>query len=603
MQIIVDGREALIKKGSSFDLVAENRLFSGSDTFSLTITFPLRGCPRNQEIFGRICRPDVTPQDIRFDCVIKDVKVLRSGSLTITQVSETEVKTQFLEGRSIRNFSRDLDDIYINELFLGSFSSAAVANMPMEDYWEFRENPTLRPALPWVSADSGASHNFAVYDAQSKVFRLDPEMKDITCFRYLLEVTESILAKSFASVDLSAWHAHPFLRYLLVCNMVPASWDLDNYARVLPHWTVAEFIEKLEVFLRGEFDIDYAADSVTFRFSRDTLEDLPPVLLDRVLDRFSTDVKTDGKDCEWLDASPLQYKEGDHQLANIYSCEWLFKDNLLNGRLRIFDTMQQLLDTFSSVISSGIDDVHDPALDKIMYVRENGMHFMFRLVERKDLLLDALHKNFYALTPLNEFAPRLMTDDDGSAEDIDFVPACIDYTDRKHGYALFVDFGSFSEEEYSVEQESDDMRTATQILVENGKKENNAEYFSVINVAYYDGQVPFGGPYVPMPRVSRFTHWLPVAEGDAFNGLGTFGVAQTGLGIDRPVLDVWKPMFDIDRTRKFSFSFISDTIPDPRAVFHIRGKRYLCEKITATFTEHGMSQLLKGEFWQVLEDD
>lgn len=36
-------------------------------------------------------------------------------------------------------------------------------------------------------------------------------------------------------------------------------------------------------------------------------------------------------------------------------------------------------------------------------------------------------------------------------------------------------------------------------------------------------------------------------------------------------------------------------------LFFVRGKRYVCEKITATFTENGMSQLLKGEFWPLLD--
>ena len=31
-------------------------------------------------------------------------------------------------------------------------------------------------------------------------------------------------------------------------------------------------------------------------------------------------------------------------------------------------------------------------------------------------------------------------------------------------------------------------------------------------------------------------------------------------------------------------------------------KKYICEKITATFKENGMSQLLKGTFYRVIEN-
>ncbi len=34
-------------------------------------------------------------------------------------------------------------------------------------------------------------------------------------------------------------------------------------------------------------------------------------------------------------------------------------------------------------------------------------------------------------------------------------------------------------------------------------------------------------------------------------------------------------------------------------LFIIRGKRYVCEKLTATFTSQGMSQLIKGSFYPV----
>ena len=56
----------------------------------------------------------------------------------------------------------------------------------------------------------------------------------------------------------------------------------------------------------------------------------------------------------------------------------------------------------------------------------------------------------------------------------------------------------------------------------------------------------------------------------------------------------------IDNRKKYNFSFLSDTIPDPHAIFYIEGSRYICEKITATFHEDsGKSQLLKGVFYKL----
>ena len=60
MEIIINNQQAVLKEGTSFDFIAENRLFTGSDSYTLTITFPLRGCVQNIAIFGHIHRAILT---------------------------------------------------------------------------------------------------------------------------------------------------------------------------------------------------------------------------------------------------------------------------------------------------------------------------------------------------------------------------------------------------------------------------------------------------------------------------------------------------------------------------------------------------------------
>ena len=45
MKILVNGREALIKSGTSIEYVQENRFFNEADDYTLNITFPIAGCP------------------------------------------------------------------------------------------------------------------------------------------------------------------------------------------------------------------------------------------------------------------------------------------------------------------------------------------------------------------------------------------------------------------------------------------------------------------------------------------------------------------------------------------------------------------------------
>ena len=152
MEIIINGKQAYLKKNTSFDFIFENRLFTGSDSYTLTITFPLKGCARNIAIFGHIHRADVIKSKVVFDCDIRDGAFLKSGSITITDISDVEVKTQFLEGRSEQNFDETFDDIHLNEMDLGYPTKRD--NLTAAE--AFKPYPTNNwVPLPWVNNYSG----------------------------------------------------------------------------------------------------------------------------------------------------------------------------------------------------------------------------------------------------------------------------------------------------------------------------------------------------------------------------------------------------------------------------------------------------------------
>lgn len=121
MEIRINGRDAVLKSGTSFEYVAENRMFSGSDGYTLSITFPLKDCPENIAVFGNINRADVVARKVIFECEIRHGKFFKFGSITVNEINASEVKCQFLEGRSERNFSQTFDDIFINGLPCKSF--------------------------------------------------------------------------------------------------------------------------------------------------------------------------------------------------------------------------------------------------------------------------------------------------------------------------------------------------------------------------------------------------------------------------------------------------------------------------------------------------
>lgn len=154
MKIYVNGNLAVVKKGTSFDYVSENRYFTGSDAYSMAITFPIAGCYQNVRIFGNINRKDIEDRVILYDCEITDARFNKRGSLTVTDINEVEIKCQFLEGRSVENYYSTFDDVFINELDLG-----APASVDKDDYNTY---------LMWMNGSISLFHGATIHRATSR---------------------------------------------------------------------------------------------------------------------------------------------------------------------------------------------------------------------------------------------------------------------------------------------------------------------------------------------------------------------------------------------------------------------------------------------------
>ena len=610
MQIYVDNKLAALKKGTSFEYVAENRLFSGSDGYTLTITFPLNDCPQNIAIFGHINRADVATQKVIFDCEIRDKGFYKFGSITITEISESEVKTQFLEGRSEQNFDDTFDDIYINELDLGSASGSN--DSTPSNAWNPSLNQMKCVALPWVNDYSGNIQNLADYivdDATQKKghYQWNSECRGRSWQPYLLYITKKICEVVGYSFDFSKWEDKEEYKYLLICNTLPYAWDTGGFARALPHWSVAEYFEKLELFLGGEFTIDHRARSVNFAFTSDTLASLPAVQLSNVVDEHTAEVTVEDDKCEYQEAKNLVYKECDHEMWKFYSCDWFVK--AWQHNVVRYASMSELLAANRSFRTWNGSNSRGSNMNKLLYAEDLDAYFIIRslsktLVEKRDGWMPNRYSYTMELRPINLFGGRIVNDSEDADEiEIEFVPAWVDETEDKYGRLLFLSFSGYDETDSTstsirvdpAERKKEIDATLYQPLplqsLTAGEQTKKAEYYDRIYVGWWDGALSSDGK-LPHP----FVEDVEIAD-DWTN----FRNVHFSLRINNHLLNRRRVVHAINPKVKKTFKFIADTIPNPRAVFFIKGKKYLCEKITATFTEQGMSQLLKGVFYPIAD--
>ena len=610
MQIYVDNKLAALKKGTSFEYVAENRLFSGSDGYTLTITFPLNDCPQNIAIFGHINRADVATQKVIFDCEIRDKGFYKFGSITITEISESEVKTQFLEGRSEQNFDDTFDDIYINELDIGSASGSN--DSTPSNAWNPSLNQMKCVALPWVNDYSGNIQNLADYivdDAAQKKghYQWNLECRGRSWQPYLLYITKKICEVVGYSFDFSKWEDKEEYKYLLICNTLPYAWDTGGFARALPHWSVAEYFEKLELFLGGEFTIDHRARSVNFAFTSDTLASLPAVQLSNVVDEHTAEVTVEDDKCEYQEAKNLVYKECDHEMWKFYSCDWFVK--AWQHNVVRYASMSELLAANRSFRTWNGSNSRGSNMNKLLYAEDLDAYFIIRslsktLVEKRDGWMPNRYSYTMELRPINLFGGRIVNDSEDADEiEIEFVPAWVDETEDKYGRLLFLSFSGYDETDSTstsirvdpAERKKEIDATLYQPLplqsLTAGEQTKKAEYYDRIYVGWWDGALSSDGK-LPHP----FVEDVEIAD-DWTN----FRNVHFSLRINNHLLNRRRVVHAINPKVKKTFKFIADTIPNPRAVFFIKGKKYLCEKITATFTEQGMSQLLKGVFYPIAD--
>ena len=605
MEILVDHKVAVLKKGTSFDFVSENRYFSGADSYSLTITFPLAGCVQNLAIFGHINRKDVVAQKLLFDCEIRDGAFYKHGSITITEISDIEVKTQFLEGKSVANYSDSFDVLYINEMDLGypntdksSFSAGAHIAHSIDDGLNYL-------ALPWVNNSTGNVQNRPA-DSNSWPSAWHYDTRGLSFQPYLVYLLQQICDAVGYSYNFSKLMNSQY-RYLVVCNTLPYAWKCWNWATALPHWTLTELFEQLEYFLNGEFDIDHANKHISFCFSTEAISGAGTVELKNIVDEFSSTVEDAGS-CKYREYVNLKFAECDHRKWKYYSCKWFVdmmknQDVILSWSLgtynygkfyREVNGAQRLYIEMAGAADYVQEEYNGWSPSHLFYCRAENTYFVIRnygsyLVDpSQPENLSGNKRYLNTLEPVNMFGDSIV-DEDAETIEIKIVPVWIDeaYADGNFkGNAFFLECGEYlNGANDTIPWDYADRKLSA------GESERSVEYFDKLYMGFWSGST-YNAMY------GKYTH--PVIDHIlTYPREMNFELTGFSMRLRSSIIGTNAQTHRIASNKKYKFKFLAKDVPNVRSLFIIHGQRYICEKITANFTENGMSELMKGEFWLV----
>lgn len=507
----------------------------------------------------------------------------------------------------------------------------------------------LEVALPWVNNNSGNIQNEAKYENGSWRWNWS---QDLTFQPYLIYILKKIFTSLGYEYDFSEIE-YSEMRYLVICNAVPAAWELYDYAYALPHWSLTEFLEEVEKLLFGEFSINHRSRKVAFHFNKVTQNNTAPVEIKTIVNAYTTNINRD-KNCDYVGLKNIKYADNDNRYWPYRSCQWYIREH--GSEAVHFDTLNQLLQYAQTLKESGVYQGGSRTGDlycrgyrqgsdghKLFFAEDVQQYFIMFCYDATQVKTTTVRDKEYhwykydnRLELINQFG-AIEFEKDAEDEELNIVPAWIDDTDEEHGQMIFLECGEMGsvailEEDtqsgtgqHTITQTSGTFgvglmesnnnptsgigaRTCTPIVdetdyndgalaqgktgkaIERGEQDKSEEYFDRIYIGYWDGNNRITGK-TPYP----FTHTLITTnEFTKINFPYSLSLKRKTGYYGRMNIP------EIDGKKKYNFSWIGDEIPDARAVFYIFGKKYLCEKITAQFTENGRSQLLKGVFYRII---
>lgn len=653
MILLIDNRPAVIKDGSSFEYHSDNRLFMDRDDYSLSIELPL-GCPENDAIFGNINRKDVDINNIYFAAEIICDNFRKRGAVVITAITDDVVKVQFLEKRSYQNFYPDFDNRYIDELELGSMpywkpnnyaeASGGMSGRPRPGYATGDETTVEYKspaqawgdgdiiALPWVNNTSGNIQNRADYVNGAYKWHVAQDDDDdtelvsgLSCQIRLYKLVELICDALGYDFEADDWRNSDYY-HLYSFNTAPFAWGLGTWQSTLPHWSLNEFFENIEKLLLCEFDIDHEAQCISFSWSNENVAAAGVVALTEILDEFTATVTRDDES-KYKGVRNIGYADAGHEMWNFYSCYWFFHKGARYAYS--YDTLQELITALRN-ISSSTGHRGSPSAQSLYYAADVDTYFVLYGIKREKTggtspIYGDLYETAYRLLPLNIFGDRINDEENWEEkEEIGIVPVWIDDTltaeeNSYKGETVFMDMGTTDNTSTSGESYTYGRRpNATTVpystllqssLIENIKAGDNDgdNGISYLQVGFWFGNYQQFAPYLPHPFIDKFdlkVTWQVTNQ----HVVHTWTRIDSGHNVSLRLNNdsygqgqLLAAAIEIEPHRKYEFSFLSNTMPDVRSVFIIRGKKYLCAQIKTDINQNGMSQLKKGTFYRISE--
>lgn len=612
IRLMIDGKVAVLKAGTSFKLTRMNPYFEDQGDFTFEVQLPLDGCAENLAIFGALHRAEVgvagwANVELPMHLIAPPVDVV--GVAKVMTVTDAEVKVQLLAGKSaVNDFGKDANgnDLYIDELDLGL--KLENPNTPV-GFQEGYDKDHLFVTFP-VRDGEGMIVNYPKWKYWTKndvVTEKVCKYMNYAVQPYLTTVINAIF-KALGYVKKWSVFDTSWLKGVFVANNAQTS-DVND---VLPHWTVAEFFKELQrtfgVYLEVKESVDVRGKvfkTVNLIGLSSHYEKSADAVLTRVTDELTTDIDHD-------DGKTTLEGNTDYEHGSIPGVVRLPDEVWEKAVVMTFNNETLLRQWVGQHVVSD----EEKATSKWLFVDLNLKRTHAFLKSAKDGkfylaevdLFPPLIKNgpFYGATTKRDINTRLR-----------IVPLQMGYQSFEYEYVLHptgggedVVFYTFDGYPVLVSQTQSVVVPKKQAYSVNdavcgdggsGESRTKPDKLEVaLNSGVEWGKQPDVFPY----KLALGVNLLPTDDGFylpltvATNAAQPFRLqpsAHDDVCVGRNLAFAER----IKTAAEHQFVFLDDVELDPTATYVIKGKRYACHKMEVTIDTNGVQPLKRGYFYEI----
>lgn len=591
-ELLIDGVAVALPKDLSTQVKRENPFFTKNGEYTYDITLRLDN-PVNAELYGHLNRLNSVQElkSKRTAMLISDNRVYCNGTEIVTGWTDKSVSIQIVSGNSELNY---LTGSSLEISFLKMpVTSPLVNGKPEMKRIELRYPEIDYCLSPVIDRANEKTVNEWIINIASSTRTLSFECKPVIAeYDY---IPQPFLC-SYIKELLKA------LDYDLVVNAIEETCWKDlcithvnrtyNWSEMLPGWSVCDFLEEVEKMFNVCFVVDNRKRTVRLMLRSYYYQNTTVAHVVRVADEFEVNDEEENESYYDYRNKTVMYK---------------FPDNSYFRQRCIPESISQSVKRGvipSSVVQLGTWFNHNADVSHL----DKNVIFTWETDEREYVFSqnwasDADHTFSYIM--LNEFK-NLDRKDATETIELEMMPAEIEYcsiyfyndhvvTKARARYALpVVDGKTIAEEGEAPASIVDQLESG--VSEESASKENIFLVFHHGLIGRINEVIPTKGINYPMPFTDEYIqniHTSPTLTNTEGATLRLQKFEEICFGMT----------YDIDCKNPVKIVSYDPNVYDPRVIFEIKNKRYVCKDTEYTLTKEGRKGAWTGIFYPIKISD